>query len=50
MGVQMRHDSSSAPLDTYSDVGLLARIGLGNNLLDATPKSQETKANTNEMT
>ena len=50
MGVQMRHDSSSAPSDTCSDVGLLARIGLGNNLLDATSKSQETKANTNEMT
>ena len=39
----MRHDSSSAPSDKCSDVGLLARIGLGNNLLDATSKSQETK-------
>ena len=41
---------SSAPLDIYPNVGLLAHIGLGNNLLDATGKSQETKANTNEMT
>ena len=32
----------------YPEVGLLAHIGLGNNLLDVTPKSQETKANTDK--
>ena len=50
MEVQIHHDSELSSFGYISRCRLLAHIGLGNNLLDVKPKSQETKANTNEMT